>query len=687
MKMNSMEMKVTRREILRFVGGSAVGLILSPLPWKALNDTANWSQNWPGVPEPERGEVTYKFTSCSLCPAACGMRVRCIGNRPVSISGLAAHPLNQGALCPTGIVAHHLRYHPARISRPVRIVSKNGSPQQTIMTIDEVLNEISGAMKGAATSSQAIAFVDGRPGRTTSYLFQQFAANIPNGQYISAADTSIGYDLDHARTILSFGAPLFDGWGTPSRTARYLDNKPGKKQRVIQVETCQSRTGSMSDLWIPIKPATEAAFALGLANVILQERFVLTKSKEIKEIETVAGPFTPSAVAEICGVTAEMIKDVARQFIAVSPSVAIADNDVISRESQAAIMSLNILVGNIGQTGGVTTKRDIASPDEVQKKTISTVSDIYSIPDYSVRVMFLDESLSACKLPDTLLQKKLIPEKGIIVSLSPFVTERSFAMQYVIPTPVFLETLSEVTSGIDSAVTTLGLSTPLTAVPSGVLDPIQFTQELARKSGVSNVDAGTTEEIIKKRLEVIYKNKRGSVYQGSIGQSIDVKSFASSDDVWKVLASGGCWMDSREGSKVQPVIHLNEALSKIDINNLKNQNENSLILVSVAVESVYGSTQVSPLLSKVGQESGLRPCGDQVYLHPLTATRLGIIDYERVVIHTQKGSMEVQSRFDASVMPGIIAAASDTLQKNILAFCEMNDDASIRPTPVQIEKV
>ena len=279
-------MNITRREILRFAGGSALGLLLTPIPWKALDDSAVWTQNWPWVPEPLRGPTSYKLTTCSLCPAGCGMRVRCISNQPVQISGLSTHPFNQGALCPVGILAHHLRYHPARVSRPLRITGNNESSRSTGMTLDEELLEIAGVIKEAGASSQTVAVVDGRPGRMASLLFKQFTAAVPRGQYFSIGDASLDslasmverptgqfrYDLDHAQTILSFGVPLLDTWGTPARAARYLQKKSEKTQCIIQVEAFQSRTACMADRWIPIRPGTDAVFAMGMANVILQEK-------------------------------------------------------------------------------------------------------------------------------------------------------------------------------------------------------------------------------------------------------------------------------------------------------------------------------------------------------------------------------------------------------------------------------
>ena len=37
---------------------------------------------------------------------------------------------------------------------------------------------------------------------------------------------ALGYDLENAQTIVSFGAPLLDGWGAPGRFTRLWANAP-----------------------------------------------------------------------------------------------------------------------------------------------------------------------------------------------------------------------------------------------------------------------------------------------------------------------------------------------------------------------------------------------------------------------------------------------------------------------------
>ena len=119
-------MKVSRRDLLVWSAGAAAGLIVTPVPWKLLDDTSIWSQNWPWIPQPAHGPIEVKQTSCTLCPKGCGMNVKMAAGWPVGVAGLGSHPISRGALCPLGFGAHQLNWHPQRLqfvrhgSRPLQ---------------------------------------------------------------------------------------------------------------------------------------------------------------------------------------------------------------------------------------------------------------------------------------------------------------------------------------------------------------------------------------------------------------------------------------------------------------------------------------------------------------------------------------------------------------------------------------
>jgi anaerobic selenocysteine-containing dehydrogenase len=598
-----MKPKLTRREILQIAGGSALGLLLSPLPWKLIDDSAVWTQDWPGVPQPKHGDISYKFTTCSLCSASCGLKLRCVGQQPISAAGISQHPLNSGVICSTGILAHHLRYHPARLKVPVKFL--RNAKASASLSVDDAMREISVAHGN-------VVIVDGRPERTASSLYRQIAEKNSAMKYIPLYSSGIdtlstmsgksvyaGFDIENAKTILSFGSPLFDGWGSPSRAAKFLENH----QNIIQIESNHSRSAQFAISWIPIHPDMDILFALGVAHTIVKENLYDKRAvagiKDFQEFTNFILSFSPEKVAEYIGVKAEIIRKTATTLINNTPSIALIGSDAQhpSIEVQAVVMMLNILAGSIGKTGGVLLRQEI--PNASDKN--DSYNSIYNLPDHSIRILILDESLSGSPISNTILQQKL-SEDGIIISLSPFATARSFAMQYVIPSSVVFETLTDVTGASDRSASSLSISAALLPTPEGTMGAIRFAQRLAQALGVS-IESGTTEESLKKRIAALYQSKRGSVFNASTGQTAEVKSLSSSDDLWNALIAGGCWIDNTTSTKSLPEVSLMPQLSRITIDSYKQKREQLFVQTE---RHAYNGNDISPLMSKVRRESKLR---------------------------------------------------------------------------------
>src|SRR5664279_6351841 len=259
-------MKNSRRDIFKFAGGAVAGAFFTPAPWRLITDTALWSESWPGIPRPARGEIRAKFTNCALCPAGCALRARCVGEQPVSLAGV------RGGLCPFGLAAHHLPYHPARL--------KQGP-----------IEEAKAAVRKRAPDG--IAILDLNPGRTVSWTYRRAMASL-EGLYLAPESHPVAYDLSAAKTILSIGAPLLHGWGTP---AKVLAARPNF--RLIQAEAVESRTAMLADEWIRIAPGTESAFAQSVPSLAYAKdiSLVLGDAPEIPEINRQLGAYGKTVFA------------------------------------------------------------------------------------------------------------------------------------------------------------------------------------------------------------------------------------------------------------------------------------------------------------------------------------------------------------------------------------------------------
>jgi len=382
-------MKPLRRDIFTFAGGAVAGALFTPAPWRLITDTALWSENWPGIPRPVRGEIRARFTNCALCPAGCAVRARCVGDQPVSLAGV------RGGLCPFGLTGHHLPYHPARLRQG---------------PIEEATHAV------AQRPAGSIAVLDLNPGRTVSWTYRRSMAAM-KGLYLAPELPSVAYDLSAAKTVLSIGAPLLDGWGTPAKVFAARRNF-----RLIQAEAVESRTAVMADEWIRLAPGTEAAFLQSIPNLPYagEISLVLGDSPEILEINRRLGAFGKTVFA-----------------------------------------------------------RPEAPVPESWTRAAAPVTGLAGVPDHSIEVLLIDESSAVQYIPWHQIERKLVRSNPVVVTFA--ATRGGYARhaQYALPTAVYPEVLDDTAPAVDTVHPTFRISVPLVAPPAGLANPAEYVGALA----------------------------------------------------------------------------------------------------------------------------------------------------------------------------------------------------------------
>ena len=717
-------MKFSRRDLFKFAAGSTAGIMLTPVPWKLVRDAAVWTQNWSWVPTPPKGEVTTRFTTCLLCPAACGVRARCVGGQPVSLAGVANHPASRGALCPMGLSGHHLPMHPNRIWQTVQRTHGAYQPVAAGVVIDAVAR----AIKNAG-SQEYVAILDERPGRTLSLLYRRFLSGLENGVYltISSRDGAtldtirrqeaglapLGLDLENTRTILSFGAPVLDGWGTPGRVM----NLAKERLKIIQVETQQSRTALLAERWLPIRPGTEAALALGLGHVIIADGLfdrgaVLRSAADFREYSELVTRFTPEFVSGITGIAPETILETARELTVQTPSIAIGGCDPgggpLGNEEEMAIAALNRLLGSVGRTGGIVPRREVPAPDWAKELGTQPVADIGSVPDHSIRVLVTTSATaSGNAMPWALVEKKLAAD-SLVVALSSHRDIYARHADYIVSVPAYLECLRDVAPPFDAPVASFSLSVPLVTPPPGTIDPAAFIDRLAAASGAGPRPALPADftSHLKQRVETIHKSGRGKVFHYASGESVALGELHSPGDLWKSLMEGACWLDSE--MPAEPVRRFSFLGNSDDsLDRLRAAGEGRLgaddefaaqyplVLLVTGWRHAAGNCELSPAMTKLYQESGLRERANQAAINPETGAAYGLASGRRVMVQTRCGSCEVDLRFDDAVMPGVMEVAvgpepgdflggRQSAMKKVLDICRLKRDNTWRMSRAKV---
>ena len=226
---------------------------------------------------------------CALCTSVCGCISVVEDGRLVAVEPDPSHPTGK-ALCGKGRAAPELVYHEDRLLHPLRRVSPKDSPGEwERIGWDEALDETARHLKRLAAESgpESVAFAITTPSGTgiqDSYPWIErlrHAYGSPNAPYGTEICNFHRDDI----YALTFGVdtpmPDFQNagcivlWGhNPSTTwlayASRVAEAKARGAKLIVVDPRRAGLAVKADVWLRVRPGSDGALALGLANLLLE---------------------------------------------------------------------------------------------------------------------------------------------------------------------------------------------------------------------------------------------------------------------------------------------------------------------------------------------------------------------------------------------------------------------------------
>src|SRR5579859_5247468 len=273
------------------------------------------------------------------CPDTCGMVVTVRDGKAVDLRGDKEHPFTRGFLCQK--VAHYLErtYHADRLKYPQRRVGPKGAGHFERITWDEAIATIVGRFWAIANSpdgpqailpySYAGTMCKLQGSSLDRRFFHRLGASLLDRTICATAgaagcDITLGtravIDPDaviYARTIVNLGSNTSV---TNIHLWSIMHQARKRGAKIITIDPQKSPTAARSDWWIPIRPGTDAALALGLMHVIWREGWQddaylnnyclggeLLKERVLKE-------FPPDRVSAITGIPVADVEQLARDM-------------------------------------------------------------------------------------------------------------------------------------------------------------------------------------------------------------------------------------------------------------------------------------------------------------------------------------------------------------------------------------
>lgn len=230
---------------------------------------------------------------CALCVSRCGAIATLEEGRFTGLKPDPSHPTGQ-ALCIKGKVAPEIVYHPERLLHPMKRTKPKGGADAgwQRITWDEALETIAAKLKELAAKHGPESVVFNTASPSTSALSDSIAWVRRLRRAFGSPNQSVSMELcgwgRYLANLYSFGAGLpadcmpdlenagcilFWGYNpTVSRiahaTATVAAQAAGAK--LIVVDPRHAGLARRADHWLQVRPGSDGALALGLANVMIE---------------------------------------------------------------------------------------------------------------------------------------------------------------------------------------------------------------------------------------------------------------------------------------------------------------------------------------------------------------------------------------------------------------------------------
>ncbi|MEM7224344.1 MAG: molybdopterin-dependent oxidoreductase [Pseudomonadota bacterium] len=396
----------------------------------------------------KKAEVVKSF--CYTCPWTCPTEVLVRDGRVVYHKGNAEAPNNIGTRCAKGMASSYLTRDPDRLRHPMKRTGPKGSGQFERVSWDEAFGFIAEKLTEIKEKwgPEALVYLthhDPNSAFMVSLLADLYGTpNISIGHAMGcegdrrlAALTLFGHifpmhDFANSRYVMLWGMNML-GANQGLFESRALLEAKKKGCRLVVIDPLFTETAQAADEWVPIKPGGDGAMALAMCRVIVDEKlydasFVENHCNGFDGLgeHLRDNGYTPEWAAPICGIDAERIARLAREFATSKPALSACFKGpgyyTNGADASRTIYLLDAITGQVDGPGNLHLKDwaplgpPVAIPDEA--KTKPEKAPLAHALGYALAPLtgypVLPE-VPNTKLPGAVLDDEPYPIRGIIV--------------------------------------------------------------------------------------------------------------------------------------------------------------------------------------------------------------------------------------------------------------------------------
>jgi len=276
------------------------------------------------------------------CPDTCALVTTVVEGRAIRVQGNPAHRQTDGVLCTKVSRYTERTYHPERLLAPLRRAGPKGSGRFEPVGWDEALDDIAARLQAvAARSPEAIlpysyagtmGLVQGES--MAARFFHRLGASLLDRTICSSAGTAglthtlggkVGMKVEffaQARLILIWGS---NSIASNLHFWRLAQEAKRQGAKLVCIDPRRTETAEKCHEHVQLRPGTDAALALALMHELiahdwLDHDYIERHTLGWAGLRERALRWTPERAGEVCGIPAQQIRDLARDYATLTPA-------------------------------------------------------------------------------------------------------------------------------------------------------------------------------------------------------------------------------------------------------------------------------------------------------------------------------------------------------------------------------
>ncbi len=428
-------------------------------------------------------ETQQRKTACILCSRNCGLEVDIQGQQFVKIRGDDDHPESRGYICQKAARLEHYQNHADRLTTPLKRNAQGGFDP---VSWEQALGEIAERLVAVREShgGDSFAFVGGGGqgnhlataysgqllgAMRSRYVYNSLAQEKTgdfwvNGRLFGRQDCHISEGVAEADYVLFIGTNPFQAHGIPNArdTLKALRKDPNRT--FVVVDPRRTETARHADIFLQIKPGTDAYMLAAMLATIVRENLYDTEfvAAHCDGFDAVRDQLLQVPIEEYiarAGLELEQVQNIARDFAradCASVRVDLGTQHTLNTTLNAYLEKLlYLLTGNFGKPGGNnlhtalvpivgnTDERIVIEGKPLKRSAVHKMMPIGGmyppsiLPDEilqgGIKAVVVDSANVLLSWPDTQALERAFASLDTLVVIDVAMTETARAADYVLP--------------------------------------------------------------------------------------------------------------------------------------------------------------------------------------------------------------------------------------------------------------